>query len=100
MRAFSSKVRPSSTAGGNFFRPGNGSRAMKFPPAVEDGRTFEENSRIKAEHYSRFVHGDLVVAEDSRLAVDQLEGAPRVYSARYDSVPHGHAAGHPNSNGE
>ncbi len=72
----------------------------KFPPAIEDGRSFEENARIKAEHYSRFVRGDLVVAEDSGLAVDQLEGAPGVYSARYASVLHGQAAGHTNSNDE
>lgn len=71
-----------------------------FPPAIEDGLTFEENARIKAEHYSRFLPGELVVAEDSGLAVDQLDGAPGVHSARYASLLHSQAAGHTNSDDE
>ena len=55
----------------------------KLPEAVEDGFTFEENARKKAEHYSRFAPGELVLADDSGLAVDALQGAPGVYSARY-----------------
>jgi XTP/dITP diphosphohydrolase len=54
-----------------------------LPEAVEDGATFEENARKKAEHYSRFAAGELVLADDSGLAVDALGGAPGVYSARY-----------------
>jgi XTP/dITP diphosphohydrolase len=54
-----------------------------LPEAAEDGTTFEENARKKAEHYSRFVTGELVLADDSGLAVDRLGGAPGVYSARY-----------------
>ena len=54
-----------------------------LPEAVEDGATFEENARKKAEHYSQFAAGDLVLADDSGLAVDALGGAPGVYSARY-----------------
>jgi XTP/dITP diphosphohydrolase len=50
---------------------------------VEDGETFEENARKKAEHYSRYAAGELVLADDSGLAVDALGGAPGVYSARY-----------------
>lgn len=52
-------------------------------PAVEDGTTFEENARIKAGYYSRIFPGKLVLAEDSGLSVDELQGAPGVYSARY-----------------
>ena len=55
----------------------------ELPEAVEDGATFEENARKKAEHYSRFAPGELVLADDSGLAVDALSGAPGVYSARY-----------------
>ncbi|HEV7675918.1 MAG TPA: RdgB/HAM1 family non-canonical purine NTP pyrophosphatase [Candidatus Angelobacter sp.] len=55
-------------------------------PAVEDGDTFEENARIKAEYYSRFAPAELVLAEDSGLAVDALNGAPGVHSARYAAV--------------
>jgi len=54
-----------------------------LPEAVEDGDTFEENARKKSEHYSRFAPGELVLADDSGLAVDALDGAPGVYSARY-----------------
>jgi XTP/dITP diphosphohydrolase len=54
-----------------------------IPPAVEDGTTFEENARKKAEHYSRFASGGLVLADDSGLAVEALHGAPGVHSARY-----------------
>ena len=55
-------------------------------PAIENGATFEENARIKAEYYSRFAPGELVLAEDSGLAVDALKGAPGVHSARYAAV--------------
>lgn len=55
-------------------------------PAIESGTTFEENARIKAEYYSRFAPGELLLAEDSGLAVDDLNGAPGVHSARYAAV--------------
>ena len=54
-----------------------------LPVIVEDGITFEENARKKAEHYSRFVPGEIVAADDSGLEVDALHGAPGVHSARY-----------------
>ena len=54
-----------------------------LPLAVEDGRTFEENARKKAEEYSRYVPGEIVVADDSGLEIDALQGAPGVHSARY-----------------
>jgi len=57
-----------------------------IPEAVEDGLTFEENARKKAEHYSRFAAGELVLADDSGLAVDALGGAPGVHSARYAAL--------------
>lgn len=52
-------------------------------PVVEDGRTFEENARKKAEQYSLAVLGEVVIADDSGLEVDALQGAPGVHSARY-----------------
>ena len=58
-------------------------RMAEVPPAVEDGITFEQNARIKAEYYSHLAPGELVLAEDSGLAVDALNGAPGVHSARY-----------------
>ncbi len=52
------------------------------PVPDEIGTTFEENARIKAEAYS--LRTDLtVMAEDSGLEVDALNGGPGVYSARY-----------------
>ena len=66
-------------------------------PAVEDGDTFEENARIKAEYYSRFAPAELVLAEDSGLAVDALNGAPGVHSARYAAVLHSGAPSDQNS---
>jgi XTP/dITP diphosphohydrolase len=54
-----------------------------LPTVVEDGLTFEDNARKKAEEYSRHVSGEIVVADDSGLEVDALNGAPGVHSARY-----------------
>jgi non-canonical purine NTP pyrophosphatase, rdgB/HAM1 family len=54
-----------------------------LPSVVEDGLTFEENARKKAEEYSRYAFGEIVVADDSGLEVDALNGAPGVHSARY-----------------
>jgi len=60
-----------------------------LPTVVEDGATFEENARKKAESYSREVPGQLVLADDSGLEVDALKGAPGVHSARYAAdAPH------------
>lgn len=54
-----------------------------LPTPVEDGLTFEENARKKAEEYSTYIAGEIVVADDSGLEVDALKGAPGVHSARY-----------------
>ena len=54
-----------------------------LPVVVEDGLTFEENARKKAERYSLGVPGKIVLADDSGLEVDALNGAPGVHSARY-----------------
>jgi XTP/dITP diphosphohydrolase len=54
-----------------------------LPAVVEDGVTFEENARKKAEEYSRYVPGEIVVADDSGIEIDALNGAPGVHSARY-----------------
>ena len=54
-----------------------------LPSVVEDGLTFKANARKKAEEYSRHAAGEIVVADDSGLEVDALNGAPGVHSARY-----------------
>ena len=67
---------------------------------VEDGATFEANARIKAEYYSRTAPGELVAADDSGLAVDGLNGAPGVHSARYAAIAKGGGDAHQNSDDE
>lgn len=54
-----------------------------LPPVIEDGATFEANARKKAETYSLSVPGEIVIADDSGLEVDALDGTPGVHSARY-----------------
>jgi XTP/dITP diphosphohydrolase len=60
-----------------------------LPAVVEDGLTFEANARKKAEVYSQYAAGEIVLADDSGLEVDALGGAPGVHSARYAAeAPH------------
>ncbi|MEE4579871.1 XTP/dITP diphosphatase [Paenibacillus polymyxa] len=53
-----------------------------IPDVVEDGTTFAENALKKAKAVGD-VLGLPVLADDSGLCVDLLDGAPGVYSARY-----------------
>lgn len=58
---------------------------------VEDGVTFEENSRKKAVEIKEYLldKGEsdfIVIADDSGLEVDYLNGEPGVYSARYSGI--------------
>lgn len=48
----------------------------------ETGTTFQENSELKAHAYAQAT-GMLVLAEDSGLEIDALNGEPGVYSARF-----------------
>jgi XTP/dITP diphosphohydrolase len=52
------------------------------PTIEETGSTFAENAQLKALAVSRY-SAELVVADDSGLEVDALNGAPGVFSARY-----------------
>jgi XTP/dITP diphosphohydrolase len=58
----------------------------KLPEVVEDGATFEANARKKAIAYSLHSPGALVIADDSGLEVDALNGAPGLRSARFAAV--------------
>ena len=55
--------------------------AKGFDP-LENGKTFEENSYIKAAEASK-ISGLWGLADDTGLCVDALGGAPGLYSARY-----------------
>ena len=48
----------------------------------ENGSSFEENAAIKAEAIEKMT-GAIVLADDSGLEIDYLNGEPGIYSARY-----------------
>lgn len=53
-----------------------------LPDAVEDGKTFAENARIKAAFYQQQT-GCACLADDSGLEVEVLGGKPGIFSARF-----------------
>lgn len=62
-----------------------------FPETVEDGVTFEENALKKARE-AAVITGLPVLADDSGLVVDALNGRPGVFSARFAGAGAGDAA--------
>ena len=52
----------------------------------ETGDTFLANATLKAVTTSQFI-SDYVLADDSGLETDALDGAPGVFSARYGGIP-------------
>ncbi len=54
-----------------------------MPPEIEEnGKSFLENSMLKARYYAQFTQYPLI-ADDSGLEIDALHGEPGIYSARY-----------------
>ncbi len=58
---------------------------VEIPEVIEDGTTFEENSKKKAVEIAKFLNM-ITIADDSGLCVDVLNGEPGVYSARYSGT--------------
>ena len=54
----------------------------KIKSPIENGKTFEENSLIKARFFSKKTKM-ICLSDDSGLEIDALEGAPGIYSARW-----------------
>lgn len=50
---------------------------------IEGGTTFEENALVKAETLFGFNEGYPILADDSGLCIDYLDGKPGVYSSRF-----------------
>ena len=55
---------------------------FKIKSPTENGKTFEENSLIKARYFSK-KSKMICLSDDSGLEIDALEGAPGIYSARW-----------------
>ncbi len=56
----------------------------------ETGTTYLENARLKARAYFEATHTP-TLGEDSGLEIDALDGAPGVFSARFEGLPEGPA---------
>ena len=55
---------------------------------IEDADTFKDNALIKARAVFKALNDDsiTVIADDSGISVDALDGAPGIYSARYGGI--------------
>ncbi|QOY51957.1 RdgB/HAM1 family non-canonical purine NTP pyrophosphatase [Candidatus Sulfurimonas baltica] len=61
------------------------SELMEEFEIIEDGNSFKENALIKARAVFKALNDDdvIVIADDSGISVDVLDGKPGIYSARH-----------------
>jgi len=57
-------------------------KELGLPSPKENGSSFEENSKIKAEFFSKKTKM-ITISDDSGLTIDLLLGAPGIYSSRW-----------------
>lgn len=55
---------------------------------IEDGKTFKENSEIKARTIEKFCNKNnikekIIITDDAGLCIDKLNGEPGIYTARF-----------------
>jgi len=55
---------------------------LELPEVIEDGKSYRENALKKARQRAQELN-EIVLADDSGLSVDYLDGAPGIYSARF-----------------
>lgn len=55
---------------------------LELPEVIEDGKSYKENALKKARQRAEELD-EIVLADDSGLSVDYLDGAPGIYSARF-----------------
>ena len=55
---------------------------LELAEVIEDGKNYKENALKKARQRAQELN-EIVLADDSGLSVDYLDGAPGIYSARF-----------------
>ncbi|TDO83398.1 XTP/dITP diphosphohydrolase [Halanaerobium saccharolyticum] len=55
---------------------------LELPEVIEDGKSYQENALKKARQRAEELN-EIVLADDSGLSVEYLDGAPGIYSARF-----------------
>ena len=60
----------------------------QIPDCIETGTTFEQNALLKARHTRNHLHGNdknlIIIADDSGMEIDTLNGEPGVFTRRWN----------------